>query len=385
MSVCRTRMLLVAAAVAIVSACSGSQAPAASGNAASAPPAVDVVAVVSDTLKTVVPLPGELRADEMVPVFSKVSGYVKSIDVDRGSRVKQGQIMLRLEAPELVAQRAEADAKLQGAEAQLAAVKAKLASDESTYARLKTASGTPGVVAGNELEVSARTLDSDRAQVSAQQQVVSAATEARQSIADIAEYLDVRAPFDGVVTERNVHPGALVAAGGGSGAEPVVRIEAQAKLRLVVPVPEAYTSHISGGTLVDFMVSSYPGRTFTGTIARIAHTLDPKTRTMAVEIEVANAEGDLAPGAFCEVRWPVERAAPTLFVPPTSITSTLDRTFVVRVNGGKAEWVDVTKGGSTGKLVEVFGDLHAGDQVAVRGTDELRAGMSLTPRSAGGK
>lgn len=372
-----------AIAALFVAASCGSRAPSATVSASSpAPPTVDVVAVVADTLKTTVSLPGELRPYEVVPVFSKVSGFVKSIDVDRGSHVKQGQVMIRLDAPELIAQRAESEAKLQAAQAQLAAAQAKLASDESTYARLKTASGTAGVVAGNDLDVSARALDGDRAQVSAQQQIVVAATQARQSVAEIATYLDIKAPFDGIVTERNVHPGALVAVGG---AEPLLRIEAQSELRLVVPVPEPYAAGISSGKTVPFTVSSYPGRTFSGTVSRSAHTLDPKTRTMAVELTVANGGGDLAPGAFCEVRWPVERSAPTLFVPPTSVVSTLDRTFVVRIRDGKAEWVDVRKGASTAKLVEVFGELHEGDQVAIRGTDELRSGMSLTAHLAGGK
>jgi RND family efflux transporter MFP subunit len=372
--------------VAVAASCGGSQAPAPVTTAtAAAAPTVDVVAVVLDTLKTIVPLPGELRPFETVPVFSKVSGFVKSIDVDRGSHVKQGQVIIRLEAPELMAQRAEAEAKLQSAQAQLAAAQSKLASDESTYARLKAASSTPGVVAGNELEVAARALDADRAQVSAQQQNVAAATQARQSIAEVASYLEIKAPFDGLVTERNVHPGALVSVGSAGGAEPLVRIEAQSELRLIVPVPESYAAGISAGKKVEFTVSSYPGRTFTGAVARTAHALDPKTRTMAVEIAVANGSGDLAPGAFCEVRWPMERSTPSLFVPPTAVASTLDRTFVVRIRDGKADWVDVKKGASTGKLVEVFGDLHEGDQVAVRGTDELRSGMTVATRVAGGK
>jgi membrane fusion protein (multidrug efflux system) len=242
------------ALVAVVASCGGSRAPSASVAASSsAPPAVDVVEVVSDTLKTTVSLPGELRPYEVVPVFSKVSGFVKSIDVDRGSHVRQGQVMIRLDAPELIAQRAESEAKLQAAQAQLAAAEAKLGSDESTYARLKTASGTAGVVAGNDLDVAARALDGDRAQVSAQQQIVAAARQARESVAEIATYLDIKAPFDGIVTERNVHPGALVAVGG---AEPLLRIESQSELRLVVPVPEPYAAGMSAGKAVPFTVSS---------------------------------------------------------------------------------------------------------------------------------
>jgi membrane fusion protein (multidrug efflux system) len=136
---------------------------------------------------------------------------------------------------------------------------------------------------------------------------------------------------------------------------------------------------------VEFAVAAYPGRTFSGAVARISHALDPKTRTMPVEISVANATGELAPGAFCDVHWPVERPAPTLFVPPTAVAVTLDRTFVVRLSGGKAQWVDVKRGATSGKLVEVFGALAAGDEVAVRGTDEIRDGMPVSARLASPK
>ena len=377
----RVRSLAVPLVVAALGAsCTGSSAPAVTTTAAASSAPVDVAAVVSQPLAIVAPLPGELRPFESVAVFAKVAGFVKSIDVDRGSRVTQGQVMIRLEAPELTAQRAEADAKVQAAQAQLAAAQAKLGSDDSTVARLKAAAATPGVVAGNDLDVASRVADADRAQVAAQQQAVAAAMQARQSVTQIADYLDIKAPFDGVVTDRNVHPGALVNAGASGTTEPLLRIEMQSTLRLVVPVPDAYVAGVTTGRPVDFSVASYPGRIFTGHVARIAHTVDPKTRTMPVEIAVSNAAGELTPGAFCEVRWPVERPAPTLFVPATSVTSTLERTFVVRIRDGKVEWVDVKRGATSGKLVEVFGDIHAGDQVAVRGTDELRVGSGVTAR-----
>ena len=102
---------------------------------------------------------------------------------------------------------------------------------------------------------------------------------------------------------------------------------------------------------------------------------------MPVELDVANGSGELTPGAFADVRWPVSRREPTLFVPPSAVVATLDRTFVVRLRGGKAEWVDVKTGVSMGKLIEVFGDLYADDQVAVRGTDELKQGALVMPRA----
>jgi RND family efflux transporter MFP subunit len=159
------------------------------------------------------------------------------------------------------------------------------------------------------------------------------------------------------------------------------------RLRLVVPVPEAYTTAVTAGTAIQFSVAAHPGQHFSGTVARIARAVDVATRTMAVELDVANAAGGLAPGTFCQVQWPVRRSTPSLFVPSTSVAMTTDRTFVVRIRDGKTEWVDVKTGLTSGTLVEVFGDLKAGDAIAERGTDELRPGTAVGVKEskAGGK
>lgn len=342
---------------------------------------VDVVTVVSRPLDVIVPLPAELEPYERVPLFSKVSGFVASIAVDRGSRVRRGQHLLQLEAPELLSQVSEAQARLQSAQAQLAAAQARLAADQVTLRHLTAAAETPGTVAGNDLEMAQKTVEAGQAQVQAQRELVDAAGQAVRSITEVAAYLDVKAPFDGVVVERNVHPGALVGpAGSAGGAVPMLRLESIARLRLVVPVPEAYVAGIEAGTDVAFTSSGYPGRTFTGTVARIAHAVDVATRTMPVELDVDNRGEELAPGGFVQAQWRVRRPEPTLFVPAGSVASTLERTFVVRVRAGTAEWVDVRTGLTTGDLVEVFGALRPGDQVAARGTDELRPGTALQAR-----
>lgn len=345
---------------------------------------VQATKVVAQKLAITVHLPGEIEPYEVVAIFPKVTGFVKSIAVDRGSHVKAGELIARLEAPELTAQRSEAQSKLKAAQAQLAAAEAKVASDEGTYEHLKAAAATPGVVAGNDLFVAQKALDADRAQLKAQQDNVSAAQQALEAIAETEAYLRVRAPFDGVVTERNVHPGALVGPAGAPGvAVPMFRIETLHRLRVVVPVPETYAAGVPEGTKVDFTVATFPGRTFGGTIARIAHAVDEKTRTMPVELEAANAKGELSPGTFTDVLWPVRRSYPTLFVPTSSVANTLERVFVVRVRDGKSEWVDVKTGATVDKMTEVFGDLHEGDLVAVRGTDELRPGTSVSiPQNA---
>jgi RND family efflux transporter MFP subunit len=151
---------------------------------------------------------------------------------------------------------------------------------------------------------------------------------------------------------------------------------------LVIPVPEAYTAAVTNGTPVTFSVAAFPGATFAGTVSRISESVDVATRTMAVELDVNNADNRLAPGAFCQVRWPVRRSTPSLLVPSGSVASTSGRTFVIRVRSGRTEWVDVKTGLATGPLVEVYGDLKPGDEIASRGTDEVRDGVQVQTSAA---
>jgi RND family efflux transporter MFP subunit len=166
---------------------------------------------------------------------------------------------------------------------------------------------------------------------------------------------------------------------------PMLRVEKTARLRLVVPVPEKYATGINVGSKVEFSVPAFPNQTFAGTIARVAHSVDVKTRTMPVELDINNSDGRLSSGMFPEVLWPVRRTEPTLFVPVSSVARTTEATFVVRIRNGNSEWANVTMGEMDGKLIEIFGDVHEGDQVAVRGTDELRPGTRVNAQVAGGE
>jgi RND family efflux transporter MFP subunit len=334
---------------------------------------IDVVRVVEQPLNVQLSLPGELTAYQSVGIYPRVAGFVKTVPVDRGTRVRAGDLLATLEAPELVAQRSEAQSKLHAAEAQLAGTRAKADADKSTFERLRAASTTPGVVAGNDVLVAEKAADASQNQVLAGQQSVEAARQALNAVREMEGYLRITAPFAGVITERNVHPGALVGpAGASTSSAPMLRVVDTNRLRLVVPVPEAYTGELKNGEEISFSVAAYPGQSFAGKVARIASAVDVNTRTMAVELDVANRDNRLAPGTFCQVRWPVRRRTPSLFVPVGSVAATTDRTFVIRIHGGKTEWVDVKTGLTSGPLVEVFGNLRAGDEIAGRGTDELR-------------
>src|SRR5581483_4499787 len=184
---------------------------------------------------------------------------------------------------------------------------------------------------------------------------------------------------DGVVTERLVHPGALVGPGNDLA---LLEIQQISHLRVVAPVPEEDVSGIARGAKVAFEAPAWPERRYFGTVARISHALDPKTRTMPVELDFLNSDRSLAPGMYPTIKWPIRRARPALFAPKTSVVTTTERTFVIRDHDGRAEWVDVKTGAADGDLVEVIGNLKAGERVVRQATDEIADGTSLRP---GGK
>lgn len=324
----------------------------ASTSGSAAPVALEVVSVASKLLDSTIRLPAELGPDEVVAIFPRVNGFVDQIGVDRGSTVKRGQVLAQLSAPELGAQVSEAGSKASVA--------------KSTYDSLLAASKTPGAIAGHDLEVAEAAYKSENSRVA--------------SLQALQSYLIVRAPFDGTVTERNIHPGALVGPPAGPTALPMLRVEKIDHLRLTVAVPEANVGAITDGAEASFTVSTWPGESFKGKISRVSHMIDPKTRAMAVELDVDNAHGRLTPGAYAEITWPVKRTSPSLFVPSSSVVQTTERTFVDRVRDGVIDQVTVQRGVATGEFVEVFGDLKAGDQVLKRGSETLKTGARVSTK-----
>lgn len=339
---------------------------------------VETVRVVSRPIERKVDLPGEFLPYESVPIHARVAGFVDKVLIDRGSVVKAGQLLATVIAPELTARIAEAESKVKALESQQAEAEARTAAAQSTYDRMKAASATPGVIAGNELIQAEKQVDVERARVRAAESSVEAARAAVKAEQDIKAYLRITAPISGVITERNVHPGALV--GPGSGVMPMFQLETDGRLRLIVAVPEIDLGGIVRSARVPFTVPAYPGETFTGVISRLAHAVDAKTRSMSIELDVTNNNRHLAAGMYATVSWPVRRNKPSLLIPPTAIASNSERTFVIRVQNGVAEWVNVKKGAPLGDLVEVYGPLEAGDLVVRRGSEEIHPGTRLNGR-----
>lgn len=376
------KRLLVASATLLLWSAGCSSAPPEKSVVASsttpAPTTVTTVALTSKKLQTTVSLPAQLTPYEQVDIYPKVTGFVQAVTVDRGSRVQQGQVLVRLTAPELVSQRSQAEAAVLEAESRLATTRAKLASDDGTYQHMLAAAKTPGVVAENDVAVAGQAVLADKGLVSAAEQNVAAAKDSLRGVSQNESYLTITAPFAGVITTRNLHPGALIGpASGAGGTLPILQIVDDRRLRLVVPIPEAQVGDIKAGQLVSFTTPAYPGQTFQAPIQRISHDVDEKSRTMPVELDVTNRDGRLSPGSFTNVSWPLERSYPTLFVPSTAVTSDQQHTFVIRVRGNKAEWVTVQTGQSVGADIEVFGDLAAGEQVVKTASDTIHSGDSV--------
>ena len=337
-------------------------------------PGIELTPVVSKTVSRTVTLPGEFQSFMNVGLHARVTGYVERVLVDRGSSVKQGDLLVELSAPEMKAQIAEAESKVLVIEADRIQAEAQLGGAQGTLDRMKKAAQTPGAIAGNEVVVATKQIDAIAALVNSRRQASKAAEASVQALKSLESYLKITAPFDGVITERFVHPGALVGPNSGPA---LLTLQQLSHLRLVVAVPEENVGAIVSGANVNFQVPAFAERAFTGTIARISHVLDPKTRTMAVELDVVNRDGALSPGMYPTVKWPVRRSQPSLYVPKTSVVTTTERTFVIRENNGAAQWVNVKKGAADGDLIEVIGDLKAGDRIVKRANDELREGTPL--------
>ncbi len=240
----KIRIVSIALALILVAAAAAAQAP------------VEVVRVTSKAVERVVKLPGEFQPYLSVPIHAKVGGFVKRVDVDRGSSVRQGQLLAVLEAPEMQSQILEAESKAQALELQRAEAAAKLAGAQSTYDHLKAASATPGVVAENDVVVAQKTVEAAQALTRSYENSIKAAQAQVQAVKDLGQYLQIKAPFPGIITERNVHPGALV--GPGSGSTPLFRLHQLSRLRLVVAVPEALVGATVKGAKVSFTVPAYP-------------------------------------------------------------------------------------------------------------------------------
>jgi membrane fusion protein (multidrug efflux system) len=325
-------------------------------------PTVTLVPVQKGKLSSTIAIPGELLPYQQVDLYAKVNSYVKKLLVDIGSEVHQGQLLATLEAPEINSQLAGAQSRIQQQQAIYFASKA-------TYDRLVSTSKTPGTVSQNDLEQAEAKKNSDLANVEA-------AKSAYKEVGASVAYLEIRAPFDGVITARNVNLGAYVGPGG-KGTDPLFVLQDQKRLRLVVSVPENYTGGLSNKNEVSFIVHALGNQKFTAKIQRLAGALDEKLRSERLEMDVYNKDKKLLPHMFAEVSVPLPTRDSTIILPKTAVATSTEKVFVIKVVNHKAEWVNVKKGIEADGRIEVYGDIKPGDQVVKLASDEIRDGSTV--------
>jgi RND family efflux transporter MFP subunit len=325
-------------------------------------PAVELTTVTKGKLSSAVTVPGELIPYQQVDLYAKINSYVKKLLVDIGSEVHQGQLLVVLEAPEINSQLAGAQSRIKQQEALYFASKA-------TYDRLVNTSKTPGTVSLNDLEQAEAKKNSDFANVE------SAKSAYKEVSANLA-YLEIRAPFDGVITSRNVNLGAYVGPGG-KGSDPLFTLQDQKRLRLVVSIPENSTGGLKNKSEVTFTVKALPSEKFTAHVNRLAGALDERLRAERLEMDVYNKDKKLLPHMFAEVSVPLPGGDSTFVVPKTAVVTSTEKVFVIKVVNHKAQWVDAKKGFSSGDMIEVFGDLKADDKLVKVASDEIRDGSTV--------
>lgn len=327
------------------------------------PAPVETFSLKKGMLSTTLEIPGELTPYQQVDLYAKESSFVKKVYVDVGSEVRQGQLLVSMEAPEINSNMAAAQSKLQSQEAVYTA-------SNSNYNRLIETAKTPGTISKNDIDQATARKNSDKAELNA-------AKAAYQSVAATRAYLDIRAPFNGVVSARNINPGAYVGPSGKGSDVPLFVLQEQKRLRLVVSVPELYTGFLKMNDAVGFSVKSLPNEQFKAKVKRLAGTLDERLRSERLEMDVYNDRKKLLPGMYAEVKLPLPASDSTFLIPKTALVTSTEKVFVVRVINNKAQWVDVKKGREGGDQVEVYGKLQEGDQLVKTATDEIRNGSTI--------
>jgi RND family efflux transporter MFP subunit len=361
------------------------------------PPTVPVVKVSRNDLSTNLNLTGEFEPYQEVDVMSKVAGYLKSIKVDIGDRVREGQLLATLEIPEMADEAIKATASTDQADAEVSTATDQLHQAEAahemahlSYNRiLDVSKKEAGLVPQEQVdEFHSRDLVAE-AQVaaaksnlrSAQQRThVTRAEEGR--LKTLYNYATITAPFTGVVTKRYANTGSMIQAGTASQSQamPLVRLSQNNLLRLILPVPESVVPHVHIGGTVDVRVTSL-GRTFPGRVVRFTDKIQLSTRTMDTEVDVPNANLTLIPGMYAEVNLRVEERKGVLTVPLDAVegTGASARVYLVK-EPGVIHFTPVTLGMETAQRVEIISGLAEGDQVVVGRHAGLKDGDKVQAR-----
>jgi membrane fusion protein (multidrug efflux system) len=355
----KTKLIILATIVCFLAACSGNQKPVdLTATKTTGSDKYETGNITEKALSSYARLPGQLNPFNEVNLFPKVNGFVKQIYVDRGTQVTKGQLLLTLEAPEM-------ESQLQAANSRYLQAQETANASKEKYNRLKQAAAEPGSVSPLDLDNAISRMRSDNAIANSEKSNV-------ESVRTMQGYLRIYAPFDGMIVQRNVSPGALVAPGKATD-QPMLILQDTRKLRLEVAIPENYVDKVDLKQAVTFTFNAMPGVVHTAKISRSANALG-SMRSEAIEIDVINKNGQLKPGMYAEVKIPMRSGAKSLLVPNSAIARSTERKYVIVVRDNKAKLVDITEGLASKDSTEIFGALSSTDKVIIKASDEVKEG-----------
>jgi RND family efflux transporter MFP subunit len=336
-----------------------------------APPVTLVQPELEESAQEIV-LPGNIQAFTLAPIYARTTGYVNAWYHDIGSHVRKGELLAVIETPELDQQLAQAKADLATAQANAALAKV-------------TADRYQGLIGQN--AVSQQDTDNAASQLQARNTEVNSAQANVSRLEQLQGFERIEAPFDGVITARNLDIGQLITPAGSTttpgsgtvtGSKEVFDLSAIQTLRVFVNVPQVYAPDAKNGVTATLTLPQYPGRTFKGKLVRSSDAVDPATRTLLAEVDVDNRSGALLPGSYAEVHLHVSRAVPTLEVPVSALILEPDGLHLAVVDSTQhAHIVRVTQGRDLGSSMEILGGLEAGQPVIADPPDSLTDGEQV--------
>ena len=322
--------------------------------------------------------PGSTLAFNLADIFARASGYIVTRNVDIGSRVKKGDVLVEISAPEIQHQIAQAEATLAQNQATLVQSQANRDLANVTWGRDKTLV-QQGWVTLEQGDTDRLTLAADQAAVGVAEANIKAQQAQVKVLSQQQVYQTVVAPFDGHITQRNVDVGTLVQADANTGTDMFTLMNDDV-LRIQLYVPQDQAFGVAPGVEAVVRVPELPGREFPGTVTRIADALQPGTRTLLTEIDVPNPDHALPAGVYCNVELKIPRKTPSLIVPAAAIVFNADGLSVMVVEDGVARVRRVTESRDFGTTVELSAGVKDGDQVILNPPVDLTDGHKVTVR-----
>ncbi len=323
---------------------------------------VNVVYPKMDAPSDEIVLPGNTQAFTDAPIFARTSGYVKSWHVDIGTRVKKGQLLAEIETPEV-------DQQLQQARADLQTAQANMRQAEITADRWQALWKTNSV--------SKQETDQNVSNFHAMKATVDSNSANVRRLEELQGFQKIYAPFDGVITARNTDIGALINSGASAPGQELFHLAAISTLRVFVAVPQVYSQAVRPGAMASLTLDEFPGKTFSGTIARNSNSIDPASRTLLVEVDVDNRNGTLLSGAYVRVHLKLPQSVNSVTIPANTLLFRSEGLRVGVVRNGRAELVPVTIGRDYGSSVEVVSGLQSTDSIIINPSDSLISGTTV--------